>query len=529
MANGQTGMGIFSGRSIAVVGDLSLDEQTYLYDKTCALKAAMLEGGDRSPFRIVKPDMGVYLLFLEDSTRTKESFRNAACFHDVKVNIFDASTSSFNKNESLTDTVKMLFGYSRESLFVIRSKMEGVCRWLERAIGEYAESLGYPAPGFINAGDGKHEHPTQEFLDEFSFLEHRDWDRSHIHIALVGDLFHGRTVHSKADGLKIFREVVVDLVAPEDIGMPEHYVQRMRDHGFMVRKFESIEEYLAQRSVAPIWYFTRLQLERMGDAVSDKADTLRGAVTFKKEFLNLLPEACRFYHPLPRDRKAPTIPTFLDSLPLNGWDRQSINGYYTRIVEIGMLGGAIGADFSGRGKSPEQYSGDFVIEAETGPAREHDYKVGIKPVENGIVIDHISSGKDIEKIWGHIDKIRRILGLNVRSSHGVYHSNTSGHYKGIISLPDILSFDERQLKRLGALAPGCTINMIKDKQVMRKYRMRMPPRVYNFSEISCRNENCVSHPSNMEPASSDFIRSGDEKFVCAFCERPHSFQEIWRD
>lgn len=523
------GEGAFSGRTIAVVNDLSLDEQWYMYRKTRELKEAIAAGGDLSPFKIASEELGVYLMFLEDSTRTKESFRNAAKFHGAKVNVFDAGTSSFSKNESLTDTVKMLFGYSPRSLFVVRSKLEGVCRWLERAIGAYAQQLGYPAPAFINAGDGKHEHPTQEFLDEFSFLEHRNWDRSHLHIALVGDLFHGRTVHTKAEGLRVFREVTVDLVAPGELGMPAHYAERMRANGFHVRSFESIEEYLAQRSVAPAWYFTRLQLERMGDAVLEKADKLRGAVTFKKEYLDILPGGTKFYHPLPRDRINATLPTFLDDLPVNGWDRQSINGYFTRIVEIGMLGGKIGADFEGERRREPAHDEEFVIEASMAQIGkpEQDLKVGIKPVEDGIVIDHIGVGKDVQKIWNHIDKIRRILNLDVRSSHGVYHSNTSGFYKGIISLPDILSFDDRQLKRLGALAPGCTINMIADKKVVKKYRMRMPPRVYNFSEISCRNDNCVSHAQHLEPVVPDFVRSGDEGFLCVYCEKPHSFQDIW--
>jgi hypothetical protein len=49
---------------------------------------------------------------MENSTRTRESFRNAGKFLGARVNVFDAATSSFNKNESITDAIKMLFGYS---------------------------------------------------------------------------------------------------------------------------------------------------------------------------------------------------------------------------------------------------------------------------------------------------------------------------------------------------------------------------------------------------------------------------------
>ncbi len=77
----------FKGRTIAVVNDLSTDEQLYLYNKTKALKTAIANNSDLSAFKINNPNVRVYLLFLEDSTRTKESFRNAANFHDIKLNV----------------------------------------------------------------------------------------------------------------------------------------------------------------------------------------------------------------------------------------------------------------------------------------------------------------------------------------------------------------------------------------------------------------------------------------------------------
>ena len=520
--------GAFSGRSISVVNDLSLDEQNYLYDTTRVVKEAVLTGKDVTEFRASDPGLGIYLLFLEDSTRTKESFRNAAKFHGAKVNDFLAQASSITtKKESITDTVKMLFGYSQKSIFIIRSKLEGVCRWLEDALGQYADKLGYPSPSFINAGDGKHEHPTQEFLDEFTFLEKANWRRNAIHIALVGDLLHGRTVHSKADGLKIFGRVKVDLIAPDELGMPEYYLNRMNDSGFTVRTFPSIDKYLEQDEIADIWYFTRLQLERMGDQILERANYLRDAVTFAKENLSAIPEGTRFFHPLPRHREHPTIPSFLDALPLSGWDEQSINGYFTRITEIGMLSGRIGDDFTGLCRDFTESDDDFVEQAPVRSGKKPEYKVGIKPVDDGIVIDHIGKGRDIRNIWNQIDQIRHIMQLNCRSSHGVYHTGDPELYKGLISLPDVLSFDQRQIKMLGAIAPGCTVNMIRDKRVLSKYRLHMPPRVYNFDEISCKNENCVSFPGHYQHVCPEFHRSAGMTFVCMYCERPHQFEEIW--
>lgn len=521
-------MNPFAGRSIQVVRDLTIDEQVYLYETARRIKAAHGKATGLEQFRINDPDLGVYLLFLEDSTRTKESFRNAAKFHAVRVNDFSAAGSSIKKKESITDTVKMLVGYNSRSIFIVRSRIEGVCRWLERELGFYANRHGLPVPSFINAGDGRHEHPTQEFLDEFSFLEQTNWDRSSIHLALVGDLFHGRTVHSKVDGLQIYDKVRVDLVAPAELAMPPHYIEQMVSHGFELRFFSSIEEYLGQDSKAPIWYFTRLQLERMGERLLQKADFLRSAVTFRREFSSQVPEGTRFFHPLPRHSVTPVIPSFLDRTSLNGWDEQSMNGYFTRIAQIGLLSGFLGHDFSGRPTVAPDLPDDFVEEAQIKQREKPDYKIGIKPVTSGIVIDHIGKGRPVPEIWNHINKIRSILNLNVISSHGVFPSGEDREScKGLISIPDIEPLDERTIKMLGAIAPGCTVNVISEGRVEHKYRLRMPRRVYDFEEIGCRNETCVSHPQNHENVIPEFRRKGDTTFVCLYCERPHDFQDIW--
>ncbi len=207
---------VFTGRSLTVIDDFSIEERGYLFDKTRRLKDAMIAQDERvlEEFRIDDPDFGIYEVFLEDSTRTKESFRNAAKFHRSKVSDLHGDSSSFNKGESYADTFNTLAGYEN-SVFIVRSKLEGVCRWLQDEATGYAQrNKLWRKPAFINAGDGKHEHPTQELLDEFTFLEDNNWSQEQIHLALVGDLYHGRTVHSKADGLRLFKSVKVDLIAP---------------------------------------------------------------------------------------------------------------------------------------------------------------------------------------------------------------------------------------------------------------------------------------------------------------------------
>jgi len=558
----------FKGRTLATVNDFRIPEQWYVYQKTRELKEAVRSGGDLTKFRLNNQECAVYTIFMENSTRTKESFRNAAEFHCMKVNMFDTMTSSFTKNETITDTIKMLCGYSiGQSLFVIRSKVEGVCRWLEEAITEYTKTCGFPRASFINAGDGRHEHPTQELLDEFSFLEHKNWDTDEIHLALIGDLFHGRTVHSKVDGLRLYGRVHVDLIAPTELALPKSYEDRMLASGFHVRKFASIEEYVSQDKIAKIWYFTRLQLERMGEKVLDKVGDLRRSVTFQREFRDRLPQGTKFFHPLPRDSTHPELPFWLDHTELNGWDQQSQNGYFTRIILLGMLSGKLGDDFladpvgAATPLSPQNMASqvasmmipsissmidmvDFIQEVE-GTNEMNDSSiddVGLVPIQTGIIIKNLATGQSVDKIWALMYMVRSILDLNCIGGQGVYCSSEKpSEPRGFIAVPDcdIDSWDRQPLKRLAAMAPGSTLDVIEDGRICRAYRLQVPPRIYNFPDISCKNKACMSHKSQMQhEVPPYFLRiktcaagkhsfSDTGAFTCKYCEHTHDFWKIW--
>merc|ERR550525_1713080 len=65
----------------------------------------------------------------------------------------------------------------------------------------------------------------------------------------------------------------------------------------------------------------------------------------QREFMAKLPPRTKFFHPLPRDARFPTLPFWLDATEFNGWDQQSQNGYFTRIILLGMLSGLFGDDF----------------------------------------------------------------------------------------------------------------------------------------------------------------------------------------
>ncbi|MFH0978882.1 MAG: aspartate carbamoyltransferase [Candidatus Woesearchaeota archaeon] len=527
---------ILEGRTLAVINDLSLDEIVWLHGKTRELKEARerKDAPALARFRIDDLFYGLYEVFLEDSTRTKESFKNAAAFHGIKHQLLDVGSSSINKNESYADTFRTLIGYDNQ-VFVVRSKLEGVCRWLQQVGEEYAafHGLGF-VPVFLNAGDGKHEHPTQELLDEFTLLEDQSWDRSHLHVALVGDLLNGRTVHSKADGLRIFKEVKVDLVAPSDLAMPTAYVERMRENGFEVRLFESIQEYLACDDKAARWYFTRDQLERMPDEMKSKVARLREMTKFKEEYASRLAYGTRFYHPLPMNKEWPEIPVSLGRTPLNGWERQSHNGYLKRIVLLAAVAGKIGHDFDGESFTSPTFDYSFVKEVAAGGtpkdySKEEDSE-GIKEIRDGIVLDKICVDEPKRAITAYVNRVVRIMGFDdMTHFSGPTNSKKTGKTKGYISIPNHapLSPESSEVHKLAALALGCTVNVIKDGRVVTKIRLSQPPRIYDFDELACPNEACISHPDNHEGIKAEFLRRG-EGFDCKYCDTHHSYQQLWR-
>ena len=525
---------LFTGRTLAVINDLTIEERIYLFKKGRELKKLLKENNKKEleKYRINDSDFGIYEVFIEDSTRTKESFKNAAEFHRVKFSNLDTNSSSINKNESFADTFNTLCGYDN-SIYIVRSKHEGLCRWLEENGKRYAERNGFSsAPAFINAGDGKHEHPTQELLDDFTFLEHNNWKQDKLHIALVGDLFHGRTVHSKVEGLKIFEKVMVDLIAPPELMMPEHYIERMKKNGYEVKVFGSIEEYIAGGKSAPVWYYTRPQLERMGDDILKRQDELRSKITFKEEFIDKIPEGTVFYHPLPRHKHHPTIPTYLDKTALNGWEEQSINGKIIRIILLGLTAGIIGDDFAPSSIKTEQpeNSQDFIVNIKIKEKKKiKEYAEGIKPISSGIVIDHICKGENEKEIREQLARIIKVLGLYGKGGEWISYSRTdSKKMKGIIFRPGEKEPGIKKMKQLAALAPGCTLNVIENKKIIKKLRVEMPPKIFNFPNIGCKNENCISHDSHAEGIPAEFSRTDGDRFICKYCETPHSFKQIWK-
>jgi aspartate carbamoyltransferase catalytic subunit len=135
----------------------------------------------------------VCTLFFEPSTRTRLSFQRATQRLGGDVLNFDASTSSTTKGETARDTLKNIEAMGVHG-FVVRHAEDGAVAALAKA----AE----PGTALVNAGDGRHAHPTQGLLDMLTLRQAKGTDFSRLRVLIVGDVRHSRVARSDLHALR---------------------------------------------------------------------------------------------------------------------------------------------------------------------------------------------------------------------------------------------------------------------------------------------------------------------------------------
>jgi aspartate carbamoyltransferase catalytic subunit len=288
-------------------------EEIDLIMKTARGYAATLDRGD-----VLEDLKGKILstLFYEPSTRTRLSFEAAMERLGGRViSVAEAKTSSAAKGESLHDTIKTVEGYA--DVIVLRHPQIGSAE-------EAARSTNRPV---INAGDGAGQHPTQSLLDLYTILEEQGRVDG-LTIALLGDLKHGRTVHSLADLLTNYG-VSFRFVAPEALRMPAEIVERLREKGIPV---DETADLAATIPAADVLYMTRIQRERFEDPA--EYDRLKDAFILTRHGLAAAKETLTVMHPLPRVNE---IATDVDGLPGAAYFRQAANGVPVRMALLRLV------------------------------------------------------------------------------------------------------------------------------------------------------------------------------------------------
>jgi aspartate carbamoyltransferase catalytic subunit len=182
-------------------------------------------------------------LFFEASTRTRTTFELAAKRLSADVLSLNVDTTSTVKGESLLDTLRNLEAMHTD-MFIVRHVDSGAAHFIAQHVA--------PHVNVINAGDGRHAHPTQAMLDVFTIRRHKP-DFSKLCVTIVGDILHSRVARSQIHALNILGTGEIRVVAPVTL-LPA------KVESLGVRVFNDIDEGLSGSDVI---IMLRLQKERM--------------------------------------------------------------------------------------------------------------------------------------------------------------------------------------------------------------------------------------------------------------------------
>lgn len=275
------------GQHLLSVKDISLDLINELFN------IADLMRPYASRQKITRVLEGAILgnMFFEPSTRTRVSFGTAFNLLGGAVReTTGISNSALAKGESLFDTAQVLSGYN--DIICMRHPDAG-------SVTEFSKGSRVPV---INGGDGANEHPTQALLDLFTIqneLGNQNKSMNELSLTLIGDLKHGRTVHSLCQLLALYKGLKIQLISPQALAMPSQYIDQLSNAGHMVTIGEKLEDGLPQANIV---YQTRIQEERFGS--QQEANLYRGQFRLNKAiYSQLCQKNTVIMHPLPRDSR----------------------------------------------------------------------------------------------------------------------------------------------------------------------------------------------------------------------------------
>lgn len=255
-------------------------------------------------------------LFYEPSTRTSASFTAAMeRLGGSVIPINEVTYSSVSKGESLPDTVRTLEAYA--DVIVLRHPEKGAS----------ALAAEFTTKPIINAGDGAGEHPTQALLDLFT-IRQEFTEVDGLTVTLVGDLKHGRTVHSLSQLLSGY-DVTLNYVSPEILRMPESIVSEIEATGTPQHEFRELDDVIATSDVV---YVTRVQKERFEDPTD--YEKVAEAYVVDAAMMAKAKDRMALLHPLPRVNE---IAIEVDADPRAAYFRQVENGMYTRMALLALV------------------------------------------------------------------------------------------------------------------------------------------------------------------------------------------------
>ncbi|HYY65910.1 MAG TPA: aspartate carbamoyltransferase [Nitrososphaeraceae archaeon] len=221
-------------------------------------------------------------IFYEPSTRTRMSFEAAmASLGGSSIGIFDPKSSSIEKGESLSDTIRVMDLYS--NVIVLRHPLDGSSRFA----GELSKNP------IINAGSGSEEHPTQAMLDLYTIIKEKS-KIDGLSIGIVGDLKYGRTVYSLLYGLANY-DVQIHLISPPTLRIRRESIYDVQDK-LKIHEHSQLDDIILPE--LDIIYITRIQKERFPDI--QEYEKVKGTYTIDSNTLAKAKSDVSIMHPMPR-------------------------------------------------------------------------------------------------------------------------------------------------------------------------------------------------------------------------------------
>lgn len=229
---------------------------------------------------------GVFNLFFENSTRTRTTFEIAAKRLSADVLNLNISASSTSKGESLLDTIDNLAAMHAD-MFVVRHAQSGA----PFLIAEHLNKTKQNHVHVVNAGDGRHAHPTQGLLDAYT-IRHYKKDFTNLRVAIVGDVLHSRVARSDIHALTTLGVPEIRVVGPQTL-LPS----AAEDMG--VHVYNDMDKGLKDVDVI---IMLRLQNERMNGALLPSAQEYFKSFGLTEERLALAKPDVIVMHPGPMNR-----------------------------------------------------------------------------------------------------------------------------------------------------------------------------------------------------------------------------------
>ena len=221
-------------------------------------------------------------LFFENSTRTRTTFEIAAKRLSADVISLNVSSSSQSKGETILDTIDNLIAMHAD-MFVVRHAQSGAAHFIAKHVPEHIH--------VINAGDGRHSHPTQGLLDVFTIRKYKP-DLHNLRVAIVGDVLHSRVARSEIHALTTMGVPEVRVIAPKTL-LPAQ-VEKLGVHVFHDMK--------AGLKDVDVVMMLRLQNERMSGAMLPSAQEYFKTYGLTEEKLAYAKADAIVLHPGPMNR-----------------------------------------------------------------------------------------------------------------------------------------------------------------------------------------------------------------------------------